>query len=325
MGQKRKATSFTRRAKRYRRATTYRRRARPLLRRRTYRYRRPARLTRQNPRQVRFNRAVSRALNSYAETKYIALEPRIDNVPQPQAPDAAGNTTTGIWATFHTIGRTPPAPWAGCVALGGMQLQQGIADTQRIGSRVFLKHTMVKYEIKMLNPINPQGAPSTTGPVEFRHLLLKRRINNSKPAYAASEITYTDNLFLDEEGAEIGLTNGFLTQDRLYNLMVNKTDWIVVRDKRFTLQACPDGNNYASSRGFRHRKELWFKAPWSKRVNFPNDNSEPDDLDYHYLFITLARPLGALDPIPAAGVPNGYVNAGNWVCNIRGTTSFTDL
>lgn len=295
-----------------------------MLRRRTYRYRRPARMVRQNPRQLRFNRAVSRALNSYAETKYIALQPRVDNTPQPQAPDALGNTQTGIWATFHTIGRTPPAPWVGCVGLGGMQLQQGIADTQRVGSRVFLKHTMIKYEVKMLNPINPQGEPDVTGPVEFRHLLLKRRINNSKPAYS-STVTYTDNLFLDEENAAIGLNNTDTTQDRLYNLMINKVDWIVVRDKKFTLQACSDASNYVSDRGFRHRKELWFKAPWSKRVAYPNDNSEPDDLDYHYLFVTLARPLGALNPIPAAGVPNGYINAGNWVCSVRGTTSFTDL
>lgn len=289
----------------------------------SFKYRKPARFSPVTTTYL-VNRQIGRALNNFAENKYIALTPRVDDYPAPQAPDANGNTTTGIWATFHTIGQTPPAPWAGCFGLGGMRIAQGLGDDKRIGSRVFMKHTMVKYEVKMLNPINPQGLPSRTGPVEFRHLLLKRRINNSKPRYAATEITYTDNLFLDEENAEIGLTNNDLSQDRLYNLMVNKTDWIVIRDKRFTLQACEDANNYVSQRGFRHRKELWFKAPWTKRVTFPNDDSEPDDLDYHYLFITLARPLGTESPSDPGSV-NGAINGGNWAVNVRGTTSYTDM
>lgn len=112
------------------------------------------------------NKAIANMLSKFSETKYKSVT-RIDE----QAPVAIQTLALAHMANF-VVGVAAPSTWTDFTAIDGMNINQGVTESQRIGSVVYLKKTRVAVEIDMKQPA---GETNTTLPCEFRVVVFKTR------------------------------------------------------------------------------------------------------------------------------------------------------
>lgn len=249
----------------------------------------------------RKNARIANTLAMFSEKKYKGLTD-VDE-------DAPNQITTGSIAYWngYVLGQTVPPTWiAGIGAwqpLDGFRFVQGIGNNSRDGRFMFLNNTTINCEVHM----NQQDR--NTPPVQFRMICFKAR-----RATTPTGVSYnpSDTLFLDTNGNVQGTNAGMVGNDIMLQPL-NKRDWIILNDKRFTLQA-PMGSSVESS-------SFQGKYPTFKRMRLSfvhkikaafGATDQPEDYDYNFGIVIYASAVGR------------DVNANQWEFNLRGTTSAFD-
>lgn len=264
---------------------------------------RPARL-RYSRRTYRKNSKVASTLAQFSEKKY---SPFADVTEQTSSQTSAGSITTR-WLGF-CMGTTIPATWIAPVGtwepLEGFTYTQGINNNSRDGRFMFLNSSTINCEIDM------NSQTRNTPPEQFRFIVFKAR-----RATTPTGVSYnpTTSLFLKPNGD----TWGHDTMTSGADLMLqplNKRDWIIVRDMKFTLQA-PMGPSTESSsfQGtvYPSFKRISMNLNHKIKSAFQDTTDEPTDFDYRYGLVIYSTMVGKDAP------------AGSWEFNLRGTTTAFD-
>ncbi len=204
-----------------------------------------------------------------------------------------------------------PSAWtSGLVNLSGMNPAQGVTGNTRIGDYVYFRRTAIQMEIA--TQFSSSGKP----PLQFR-VVVAKALQSHVPA--GSTDAPGNTLFLDNIGNAQGvLTTGSsaMTSFEYHNNLINKRDWIVYRDQKFTLshpaRSDSDGGYIGYSGKYPIKKNFRFNLNHFKKTRIGGANL-PQDYDGHYLIMIFASNATA-----DSGTPD------QWKITMRGTTSYTD-
>lgn len=261
------------------------------------RYPRLARLVRGYVERKRFRQSTR---NQLAEVKLIPT-----NVYNELGP---GPIAVGAWAYYvGFVLQSLPTGWDGSLNnLSGIDVAQGLTGSTRIGNYVYYKKTHLSLQVDMNALV--YSAP----PIEFRFVVLKSR-QSVMPAGSTDQPQLT--MYLNTVGAQQGYqTPGFNGMD-LMQQPLNRRDWVIFRDQKFTLSSPmmtdSDGGNVGYSGKYPCRKNLHVNLNHWKKTRLSAANL-PTDYDAHYLIYIFASAIGKDH------------TAANWEVSTRGTTSFTD-
>ena len=248
-------------------------------------------------RRYRKNKRNSKALSSLAETKLLATTQFNEIVPK------AIQTGAIAYYSSYIMCDRPPGWDPQFNNLAGIQTVQGLGGNNRIGDYVYFKKTHVNFQIDI------NETSSYTGPIEFRMICAKARTGVLPVGY-----TYTPSttLFLNNVGAPIGhATSGVNGMDLMLQPL-NRRDWVVHSDKRFTLSS-PDTAGGGMNYFYPSRKNVLLNLPYYAKTRINSSSGFPEDLDTHYIVMIYASSIGK-DRV-----------ASDWEVSVRGTTSFSDL
>ena len=239
-------------------------------------------------------------LSKFSETKYKAIT-RIDE----QAPVAIQLGALAHMANF-VVGVAAPSTWTDFTALDGMNINQGVTDSQRVGACVYLKKTRVSVEIDMKQPA---GETNTTLPCEFRVVVFKTR-RQANPAGAIRPPQ--SSLFLDEVANDFGHSTSGINGTDLMLQPLNKRHFTIYKDMKFMLSNPLDPQLASAYSGkYPCMKRIYLDLPHYVKAHFEDSNS-PTNYDFSYGIAIYARSL------------DKDTKADNWELNIRGTTTFMD-
>ncbi len=263
--------------------------------------RRPARLSGSRI-NYQVARAVSSAMNKVSENKIVSCT-KVDEVGP-----AAIQTGSNVFTQAFTVGNTPTA-WAataGLVPIGGMTMPLGDTHSDRNGKYIYLQKTHITMKIDMDSTTNFQF------PCDFRVICFKsRRANN--PVGLTNR--YDTTLFLDTNGNEFGhATTGIVGTDIMLQ-PINKKDWVVRSDKRFTLSnpAISGSTNLMGYSGkYAVNKTMTYDLPYYAKTEIGAITAAPVDLDTNYVIVCYAT-MNAQDDF-----------ASKWEVSLRGSTTFKD-
>lgn len=263
--------------------------------------RKPSRL-RYSRRTFRRSSAISRALRANAETKLRGVDPLDEAVPVPIQVGAL------VYKYTFCLGHNAPAAWTGYQPLGGFEYDQGAGNNERVGRYMYLDHTTINMSIHM------NGDLRNRAPTNFRLILFKTRRATSPTGVAMDP---DRSLFLNEFGSQLGPGQAGVNGNDLMLLPTNKRDWIIYKDKRFTLQApmtTPSTETSSFQGKYPTFKKMRMVLPHKIKTAF-NEATPPQPTDYDYYW-------GCA--IFAAQVGRDEV-AASWEVNLRGTTSAQDM
>lgn len=248
----------------------------------------------------RKNTTIAKTLSKFSERKLKALRP-LDEA-QPFAIQVGAQAFYYSWNT----GVNAPAAWSGFQPVGGFDYTQGSDNNGRDGRYMFLDHTTANMSIHM------NGVGVNYPPTQFRVICFKAR-----RATTPAGISYapTKTLFLKSGGDVTGHEVAGFNGNDISLLPLNKRDWIILKDSRFTLQ---NYNFQASSEtaSFQGKypsfKQMRMNFNHKIKTSFENEQDEPLDFDFHYGVIIYAMSVGRDQKADA------------WEVNLRGTTSAFD-
>jgi hypothetical protein len=106
-------------------------------------------------------------------------------------------------------------------------------------------------------------------------------------------------------------TSGVTGMDMI-NQLINKRDWVVHTDKRFTLSSPDEITQSGYSGKYPCRKTWSVNLPYYAKTRIAPVTDALEDFDTHYLMLLFASSIGK------------DIVASNWEVSTRGTTSFTD-
>jgi len=249
---------------------------------------------------------VNKVMKNISELKINEMVPVNCDAPLPIVP-APG--ATAIYKAQYNIGPSISA-WSGFTPIQGTSFAQGTGANQRIGKYVYLKNSSVRVKIQM-NDV-PQAQ---TNPTRFRVIVFKTRRNYVAGTTGGNP---EDNLFLNPLGGEFGVNTLGLESMDYESSLVNKKNYMVVKDQQFILQPItsqPVGQSIIANAGvYKNEKYLYFNLGHYKKVAMePGTNDNPADLNYQYAICILGTPVGSC-----------RTPAKNWNVSIRGTTSCLD-
>lgn len=269
---------------------------------RSYKYRgKPARFA-NSTRRYKKNRRIAKGLRNFAETKLLATTPQQEVIPGP--------IQTGALAFYKAfVMDTRPAAWdANIVELGGITHDQGTGGNQRVGNYVYFKKTHLSVQLDMNFASQPRP------PCEFRCVVVKARQSVMPAGNTDNPAT---SLFLNNLGAPIGYTTAGVTGMDVMLQPINKRDWVVAKDFRFTLSAPfksdSDGGNVGYSGKYPNRKSFFLNLGYWKKTRMNAVSNTPEDLDPRYIVYIFASRIGKDE------------QANLWEVSMRGTTSFNDV
>lgn len=224
-----------------------------------------------------------------------------------------------------------------CTPVGGYDIQQGSENNELDGRYGKITSSQQNIWIQM----NPQANPGTLSatylagmmPHEFRLIQVKAKRNNSiaattGPDQLAASGAIKDNLWIDNSGKEIGLTNDMGALEP-FSFLVNKQKFQVLKDYKFTLCANSYGatldaplpysagvKQYPSSKMLKCYYPIpRGKTKWAFRDGVSVSNPQPIDFNYVVHTVILCRVRGSVA---------GYESA-NWSVQCNGTTAVLDL
>jgi len=215
---------------------------------------------------------------------------------------------TGAQAYYYafTGGSVSPPAWTGFNALAGFAYKEGTASNERVGKYMFLDHTTLNMSVHMNQ--SSQNQP----PTQFRVIVFKAR-RAMTPAGFTNDPGKT--MFLNPAGGEIGHLVNNVNGNDLMLLPTNKRKFIIVQDRKFTLQA-PMAQSTGETASFQGKyptyKQMRIMLNHKAKTAFQNTSNEPQDYDFYY---------GVL--IYASNVARD-IRADQWEVNLRGTTSAFD-
>lgn len=253
----------------------------------------PARL-RASKQNYTINKLINQKLNRFSENKLIACSD--SNQLRPTA------IQTGAQAFFvaYNIGISPT--FTGSYILDGIRMQQGLDTKSRVGDYVYLQKTHLTVKLEMINA-------NTQTPTQFRMLVIKlRRYNN--PAGVTS--VPDESLFLDPQGVKFGHATSGKTGLDLMMQPTNKRDWVILQDRKFTLQ---NYNNLSEATAIYNHypcyKDMQIDLPYYKKTKY-GVNNLPIDMDYRYTVIFYAHNVSR------------ETSSEDFEVTTRGTTSYKD-
>lgn len=245
----------------------------------------------------RKNKRVSSMMSRMSETKLIPTIPFNET-----APKTIQTGAIAYYAPF--IMCNVPAGWdTNFNNLAGIQTAQGLGGSgNRVGDYIYLKKTHVNFQID-INETNAYQPP-----VEFRMIVAK-----AKMAVLPAGFTYTPSttLFLNQVGFPVGHTTSGINGMDLMLQPLNKRDFVIHTDKKFTLSS-PSTGGAGMNYYYPSRKNCIVNLPYYSKTRISTSTNLPEDLDTHYFVIFYASAIGKDRP------------ASNWEVSVRGTTSYTD-
>lgn len=259
-------------------------------------------------------REVSKQLANYGENKFQGFSGSC----LPPTPKPAG--AQPLTYVFLNAGETI-APLPEMNPMNLFQFKQGDANTERNGDNMYIRQSYLKMEVQML-PINtdltPQSLNATT---DFRLMLVKANRKYNKFGKFPDP---GQKLFLNTQNDSFGYDGTTATPFLYMNQPINKRDFLVYCDKKFTLSPpsviLDAGNNditNVQNPKYAIKKQFNLKLPVWKKCHFDNDLDTPDNLDTQWMLIVQAVPSAYCDAIDTA--PNK-----NWVLSCYGTTTARD-
>jgi len=268
---------------------------RRIVRRRNVLRARPARFA-MSKNVYRKNRAISSAMSRLAETKLLSVA-SINEV----APKAIQLGAIAYYSSF--IMCDIPPGWDGNFNnLGGIQNSQGLGGNNRIGDYIYLKKTHLALQIDVNETSN------YTGPMEYRMIVAKAKTGVLPVGY-----TYTPSttLFLNNVGQPIGHGSPGVNGSDLMLQPINRRDWVVHSDRKFTLSS-PDTGGGGMNYFYPSRKTCYLDLPYYAKTRINSSTNLPEDLDTHYIVMLYASCIGK------------DRSASDWEVSVRGTTSISD-
>jgi len=269
-------------------------------------------------------RQVSKAMSSYGENKFrgdsiLCLPPTpkpVGSQPLTYAFINTGRSIAGILPEF-TAGNT----------LDLFKFPQGDGSNERNGNSMFIRHTHLKGEIQML-PVQANSANSAAlnSTVEFRMMVVKA---NRKYNPLGKFPDPGKQLFLTTENDSIGYDNVGTSVYAYMNQPINKRQFLVYKDTKFTLSP-PSVLLDSDSSGIESvnlqnskypiKKKFSLKLPINRKCQFSSDSTadqeRPTNLDGEWLVIIQAVPSAYCDAQVSA--------TKSWALNIQGTTTARD-
>lgn len=266
-----------------------------------------------NKRRPGLNAKIFKAMRNYGETKLI---PTINVSPTGSgnasgAPDVrvvGGSQQPGYYYAA-ILGGVLPVNWdANIKQLGGLSIEEGVKNNQRVGDYVWLKKTHLTIQLDM------EPVLENRGPIQFRLIVVKQRM-----ATVPTGLVYHPeaSLFLKNDGDSFGYENGG-NEFQIQNMPINKRNWVCFRDQRFTLSPPQSaiGDQFFTSM-YPIRKNIVINLNHFKKTKYQDaegaNQNRPLNYDGRYLVYLFASPMGST------------LSADNWHVNMSGTTSFTDV
>lgn len=255
---------------------------------------------------------ISKQVNKFIETKYNPCRQVDLQNPQP--------IQLGAKAYYegYVIGNLPATWDTGLIAIDGISTKQGDAGVrERTGNYVYLKKNHFTLEIDMKPASDNLAATPLT---EFRVVVCKQRRAVIPTGQAPSP---QNTLFLNLDNSEFGYQTSNKNGTDLMRQPLNKRDWVIFTDKKFTLSAPPtvlagsglQPQTYSQKYG--SHKRMMFNMPFYKKTRYAPPAggslfSFPTDIDFHYGVFIFARPVNKDNP------------ANQWQTNVRAVTTYQD-
>lgn len=165
----------------------------------------------------------------------------------------------------------------------------GDDSNQRQGRYMYLRNTTLKMEIQMhpiLDVANPSIFNNLNNAYEFRLLVIRAKRKYQQYGDSDDLAKPSNSLFLDKTNTSFGLSDLSHSTFEYMNQMVNKRQWSVVKDTRFTLSPpsveLRSGNDSANSTNvcalrYPIKKKIDCYIPFNRKSYFNNDAVDPTE------------------------------------------------
>jgi len=264
-------------------------------------------------------RAVSHALNNFSENKFCGY--RTSCQKPVEKPIGSQPLSYMFYNTGEAMSSLPNYN-----PMNMFHFPLGDENFERNGQYMYLKDTMITMELQML-PNAPSDLPAGYQPeVDFRFMVVKANRKFDK-LFKSKDPGST--LFLTPFNNDIGYDSPTLSTFELMNNLINKKNWLVYRDWKFTLATpaldysaptAPTGVVNNASQRCPTKKLIKLKLPTWKKTHFVNSEkpleNTPDNLDTQWLIIVQATYTSHCE--------NDTKAPENYRLNMIGTTSARD-
>jgi len=251
------------------------------------------------------SKSLARTLNAISENKIMPI-----NDVNEATPSAIQLGAIAYEKMF--VMNAVPAGWPGTTtSLGGIQIAQGVDNGQRVGNYVYLKKTHLTLEVEA----QPADPTQNQVPKQFRVIVFKQR----RSVMPTGRTVYPQQtLFLDGSGQHFGHATPGKNGSDLMLQPLNKRDWVIYKDSKFTLTNPVQYNELGGTNAWNWSqtkygsyKKMIINLPYFKKTHYSAANV-PDDVDTHFGIVIYSKSLG-----------KDYA-ADDWEVNIRGSTTYSD-
>jgi len=254
---------------------------------------------------------VSKQLNKVAENRFVGIHR--DCLPVTQKP--AGNQKLSY--IFLNTGTQLNASVDPTVSFKPMEAFTYQPNVERTGRYLYLKTCHLKFEIQML-PITTQSLAELNSTTTFRFMVIKQSGSNHR---IGEPPRLSNSIWLQPNNAQFGINDTTRYVQEYNQQPINKRNWQVFCDKKFTLsppsQVLADTQSDVNTANPHYpvRKMININLPCWKKVLY-GDGDFPIDFDSQWMIICQASPTSYCSASATRPV--------NWTMSYIGTTSAND-
>ena len=212
--------------------------------------------------QYKINKAISTAMSRMSETKLLACAAVNASSNGKPSQVITGGSAAEVWAWRGVLQSVPPSWDAGLNNLGGITSTEGTGETQHIGQYVYLKKTLLNFQIDCLMATTNQPL------LQFRVIVAKAR----QAVQPSGTTDYPQNtLFLNQTGTSQGhASSGDLAMNtfEVMNNPLNKRNWVILKDFRFFMAQPVNVPNVSGTSGVGYNQK--YPSRKNFRLNLPH-------------------------------------------------------
>lgn len=234
------------------------------------------------------SREVAKQINSVAENKFVG---RIGDCLAPIPKPGVGSVAKLNYCLFNSGEALPTGVSTDFTPMKCFTYPAA----ERDGRYLYLKHALQHFEIQML-PRDTNSTSVLNSTTQFRFMVVKQKQYTNRLGTVSSP---NSSLFLAPDNKEFGLSDLAATNIMYSAQPINRRNWTVYQDKRFTLTA-PSATYFDStgateqSVNVAHEKypvkrSIKFKLPVSAKILYGTGDI-PIDIDTQWLVIIQAMP-----------------------------------